>query len=219
MFSAGWRVLVTSLFLPGKLCHTLQGFSLHYWKFPIFQVLSGCRRLGCMHRGVCCGWFLSCSFADSSYCPLCSKSTDRKYSSLLALRAPDLCHWSQRELQQVVFSEATQTTLFFLAKIYPYFLWFRSGAVTHTHLLRECFFKSKTFFLILLQHENLKFWTVYFEVEKSKFLVLLCYIVIEISFKTSKQTNSKKISNNFLSSCPVQFELVLDLCQNCRQVY
>lgn len=59
---------------------------------------------------------------------------------------------------------------------------------------------------------------MYLEVEKSKFLVLLCYIVIEIYFKTSKQTQ-KKISNNFLSSCPVQFELVLDLCQNCRQVY
>lgn len=86
----------------------------------------------------------------------------------------------QRELQQVVFSEATQTTLFFLAKIYPYFLWFRSGAVTHTLAERMLFQKQTLFFLILLQHENLKFWTVYFEVEKSKFLVLLCYIVIEI---------------------------------------
>lgn len=166
-FSAGWRVLVTSLFLTGKLCHTLQKFFCTTQTFQVFQVLSGYRSQGCVCRGVLL-WLFSFLFVSKQFI---MPTLQQEHRQEIFLPTGTEGSWplsgEQSELQQVVFSEITQTTLFFLAKIYPYFLWFRrSGAVTHTLAVRMLF-QKQNFFFILMQHENLKFWTICFEVEKS----------------------------------------------------
>lgn len=124
--------------------------------------------------------FLSYSLPNS---PLSSslghKHGQEIYSSLPALQGSWPLSREQSELWQVVLSEATQTRLFdlfFLAKIYLSFLQFRRSVVVSYTLAVRVFFKAELFF-ILLQHENLKFWTCVF---LSEFLVLSHCIAIEI---------------------------------------
>lgn len=146
MFSAGWRVLVTSLFLTGKLYHTLQGFSLRSWNFPSIPSPFWMQEAGlCAQR--CLLWLVSLLFVSRQFI---MPALQQEHRQEIFLSIGTEGSWplsrEQRELQQVVFSEATQTTLFFLAKIYPYFLWFRSGAVTHTLAERMLFQKQNLYF-------------------------------------------------------------------------